>query len=104
MTMTGFPWQTKVVAKKRMRCTMTVNRSMKTTNVINLNATQGNFERLTFVNHTDSHCVEKSQQNASEYALHYHQLNAGGLENLSNDQYRNVHHATLKGERTVLYE
>uniref|UniRef100_A0A1A9ZZI8 Uncharacterized protein n=1 Tax=Glossina pallidipes TaxID=7398 RepID=A0A1A9ZZI8_GLOPL len=55
--------------------------------VINLNASQGNVEHLTFVNHTDCHCVKKSKQSAPEYALHYHQLNADGLENLWNRQY-----------------
>uniref|UniRef100_A0A1B0BE14 Uncharacterized protein n=1 Tax=Glossina palpalis gambiensis TaxID=67801 RepID=A0A1B0BE14_9MUSC len=68
--------------------------------VINLNATQGNVERLTFVNHTEYHCVGKSKQSAPEYAVHYHRLNDNGLENLSHDQCCNVRHATLKGDKT----
>lgn len=42
--------------------------------VISLNETQGNIERLSFVNHTECHCVEKSKQPAAEYAVdHQHQ-------------------------------
>lgn len=35
--------------------------------VISLNETQGSIEKLTFVNHTECHCVERSKQRAPEY-------------------------------------
>uniref|UniRef100_A0A1A9WUX0 Platelet-derived growth factor (PDGF) family profile domain-containing protein n=1 Tax=Glossina brevipalpis TaxID=37001 RepID=A0A1A9WUX0_9MUSC len=63
--------------------------------VISLNETQGSIERLTFVNHTECHCVEKSKQRAPEYATDYHQLYGSGLETISNNQFPYMRRATV---------
>ncbi|XP_046812656.1 putative uncharacterized protein DDB_G0271606 [Lucilia cuprina] len=57
--------------------------------VISLNETQGSIEKLTFVNHTECHCVNRSKQRAPEYA------SSGAKELIANNQIPYLRRATI---------
>ncbi|XP_065357372.1 homeobox protein 13 [Calliphora vicina] len=57
--------------------------------VISLNETQGSIEKLTFVNHTECHCVQRSKQRAPEYA------SSGAKDLIANNQIPFLRRATV---------